>query len=184
MSQGPKGLSTKKAATGQKRKTILSKPTQKKENTPRSTSTIFFRVIAVFCLLWSPLRDVSMRTSSGSYICTPRRRPRHTQAPFPTDRIGDRSRHSHNVSLSNKDLDEKASKIANYRELYRDHRRQLDFLPAIASTSGRIHSELLRLLLLHAHREESSSTKTASAGAPASASPLWIWINAPAHREH
>ena len=30
--------------------------------------------------------------------------------------------------------DEKAaSKIAKYRELYRDHRRQLDFLPAIAS---------------------------------------------------
>ena len=37
--------------------------------------------------------------------------------------------------------------------LYRDHRRQLDFLPAIASTSGRIHCELLRLLFLHAHRE-------------------------------
>ena len=34
-----------------------------------------------------------------------------------------------------KDLDEKAaSKIAKYRELYRDHRRRLDFLPAIAST--------------------------------------------------
>ena len=61
-----------------------------------------------------------------------------------------------NSSLSNpdKDLDEKAaSKIAKYRELYRDHRRQLDFVPAIASTSGRIHSELLRLLFLHAHRE-------------------------------
>ena len=46
-----------------------------------------------------------------------------------------------------------ATKIAKYRELYRDHRRQLDFLPAIASTSGRIHCELLRLLFLHAHRE-------------------------------
>ena len=46
-----------------------------------------------------------------------------------------------------KDLDQKAaSKIAKYRELYRDHHRQLDFLPAIASTSGRIHCELLRLL--------------------------------------
>ena len=34
-----------------------------------------------------------------------------------------------------KDLDDKAaSKIAKYRALYRDHRRQLDFLPAIAST--------------------------------------------------
>ena len=53
-----------------------------------------------------------------------------------------------------KDLDEKAArKITKYRELYRDHRRQLDFLPAIASTSGRIHCELLRLLFLHAHRE-------------------------------
>ena len=40
-----------------------------------------------------------------------------------------------------------------YRELYRDRRRQLDFLPAFASTSGRIHCELLRLLFLHAHRE-------------------------------
>ena len=50
-----------------------------------------------------------------------------------------------------KDLDEKAaSKIAKHRELYRDHRRQSDFLPAIASTSGCIHCELLRL---HANRE-------------------------------
>ena len=53
-----------------------------------------------------------------------------------------------------KDLDEKAArKIHKYRALYRDHRRQLDFLPAITSTSGRIHCELLRLLFLHAHRE-------------------------------
>ena len=37
-----------------------------------------------------------------------------------------------------KDLDERAArKVAKYRELYRDHRRHLDFLPAIASTSGR-----------------------------------------------
>ena len=50
-----------------------------------------------------------------------------------------------------KDLDEKAArKITKYRELYRDHRRQLDFLPAIASTSERIHCDLLRLLFLHA----------------------------------
>ena len=53
-----------------------------------------------------------------------------------------------------KDLDEKAArKIHANRELYRDHRRQLDFLSAIDSTSGRIHCELLRLLFLHAHRE-------------------------------
>ena len=53
-----------------------------------------------------------------------------------------------------KNLDEKAArKIHKYRELYRDHRRHLDFLPAIASTSGRIHCELLPLLFLHAHRE-------------------------------
>ena len=50
-----------------------------------------------------------------------------------------------------KDLDVKAArKIAKYRELYRDHRRHLDFLPAIASTSRRIHCELLRLPFLHA----------------------------------
>ena len=50
--------------------------------------------------------------------------------------------------------DEKAArKIHEYRELYRDHRRQLDFVPAIASTLGRIHCELLRLLFLHEHRE-------------------------------
>ena len=59
-----------------------------------------------------------------------------------------------NPGNPDKDLVEKAArKIAKYRELYRDHRRQLDFLPAIASTSGRIHCELLRLLFLHAHRE-------------------------------
>ena len=53
-----------------------------------------------------------------------------------------------------KGLDQKAAtKIAKYREVYRDHRRQLDFLPAIASTSGRIHCELLCLLFLHARRE-------------------------------
>ena len=53
-----------------------------------------------------------------------------------------------------KDLEEKAArKIHAYRELYRDHRCQLDFLSAIDSTSGRIHCGLLRLLFLHAHRE-------------------------------
>ena len=53
-----------------------------------------------------------------------------------------------------KDLDEKAArKIHAYRELYRDHRRQLDFSSAIDSTTGRIYCELLRLLILHAHRE-------------------------------
>ena len=53
-----------------------------------------------------------------------------------------------------KDLDEKAArKIAKYGELYRGHRRQWDFLPAIASTSGRIHCEPLRLPFLHANRE-------------------------------
>ena len=73
-------------------------------------------------------------------------------------RAGDASRNWHrNGELlhpgnPDKDLDEKAArKIAKYRELYRDHRRQLDFSPAIASTSGRIHCELLRVL--HSHRE-------------------------------
>ena len=57
-----------------------------------------------------------------------------------------------------KDLDERAArKVAKYRELYRDHRRHLDFLPAIASTSGRIHCELLRLLFIHVRRETTQS---------------------------
>ena len=50
-----------------------------------------------------------------------------------------------------------ARKIAKYRELYRDHDRHLDFLPAIASTSGRIHCELLRLLFIHVRRETTQS---------------------------
>ena len=36
---------------------------------------------------------------------------------------------------------------------YRDHGCQMDFLSAIASTSGRIHCEMLRLLFLHGDRE-------------------------------
>ena len=64
-----------------------------------------------------------------------------------------------------KDLDQKAArKIAKYRELYRDHRRQLDFLPAIASTSGRIHCELLRLLFLHAHGRRRASLRFLTMG--------------------
>ena len=44
-------------------------------------------------------------------------------------------------SNPDKDLDEKAArKITKYRELYQDHRRHLDFMPVIASTSGRIGS--------------------------------------------
>ena len=57
-----------------------------------------------------------------------------------------------------KDIDEKAARtIAKYRELHRDHQRHLDFLPAIASTSGRIHCELLRLLFIHVRRETTQS---------------------------
>ena len=57
-----------------------------------------------------------------------------------------------------KNLDEKAArKIHKYRELYRDHRRHLDF-------SGRIHCELLPLLFLHAHRETTRFFQILDAG--------------------
>ena len=102
---------------------------------------------------------------------------------FRHHRVGAAPRNSHrNGELlhpgnPDKDLDEKAaSKIAKYRELYRDHRRQLDFLPAIASTSGRIHCVALLSLTLSRARQVSwwrglrrsgpTSTSTAARSRP------------------
>ena len=44
------------------------------------------------------------------------------------------------------------SKIAAYRQQYADN-QNISFLPAIDSTSTRMHGEFLRLLFLQAHRE-------------------------------
>ena len=46
-------------------------------------------------------------------------------------------------------------KIAAYQQQYADN-QNISFLPAIVSTSTRIHGEFLRLLFLQAHRETES----------------------------
>jgi hypothetical protein len=43
-------------------------------------------------------------------------------------------------------------KINNYRQQYADN-QNISFLPAIMTTSSRMHGEFLRLLFLQAHRE-------------------------------
>ena len=47
-----------------------------------------------------------------------------------------------------------ADKIRKYRSDYNNNPpNAISFMPAIASTSGRLHSEFIRLLFLQAHRE-------------------------------
>ena len=47
-----------------------------------------------------------------------------------------------------------ADKIRQYRADYNNRpSHSISFMPAIASTSGRLHSEFVRLLFLQAHRE-------------------------------
>ena len=47
-------------------------------------------------------------------------------------------------------------KIISYRQQYADN-QNISFLPAIVSTSTRMHGEFLRLLFLQAHRETEAS---------------------------
>jgi hypothetical protein len=49
--------------------------------------------------------------------------------------------------------DTSADKIRKYRADYNRSPSVVSFMPAIARTSGRLHSELVRLLFLQAHRE-------------------------------
>ena len=47
-----------------------------------------------------------------------------------------------------------ADKIRKYRADYDNNPpNAISFMPAIASTSGRLHSEFVRILLLQAHRD-------------------------------
>jgi hypothetical protein len=48
-----------------------------------------------------------------------------------------------------------------YRQTYADN-QNMSFLPAIMSTSNRMHGEFLRLLFLQAHRETTAQAKSAS----------------------
>ncbi len=74
------------------------------------------------------------------------------------DRFGSSSHVQQNGCLSHpQDLDAllhiaEQRKIAAYQQQYADN-QNISFLPAIVSTSTRIHGEFLRLLFLQAHRE-------------------------------
>jgi hypothetical protein len=63
--------------------------------------------------------------------------------------------HLHYPNDIDKSLNEAAAdKIRKYRADYNNNPPTADsFLPAVASTSGRLHDELVRLLFLQAHRE-------------------------------
>jgi hypothetical protein len=74
------------------------------------------------------------------------------------DRFGSSS-HVHQNGLLSHPQDLEASlrvaaqrKINSYRQQYADN-QNISFLPAIVSTSTRMHGEVLRLLFLQAHRE-------------------------------
>ena len=74
------------------------------------------------------------------------------------DRIGSSGNVQQNGLLSHpQDLDAPLRlaalrKIDGYRQQYADN-HNISFLPAIMSTSTRVHGEFLRLLFLQAHRE-------------------------------
>jgi hypothetical protein len=63
--------------------------------------------------------------------------------------------HSHYTIDIDRSLNEAADdKIRKYRADYNNNPpKAISFMPAIASTSGRLHSEFVRLLFLQAHRE-------------------------------
>jgi hypothetical protein len=74
------------------------------------------------------------------------------------DRVGSSSHVQQNGSLSHpQDLDDPMRVAAQrktnaYRQTYADN-QNISFLPAIMSTSNRMHGEFLHLLFLQAHRE-------------------------------
>ena len=60
--------------------------------------------------------------------------------------------------------------MLQYHNAYaNDH--SITFMPAIASTTGRLHAEFLRLLFWHAHRESEEFFKLTGQLAP------WIWTS-------
>ena len=76
------------------------------------------------------------------------------------DRFGSSSNPNLNGKLhwpndTDKSLNEAAAdKIRKYRADYNNNPpNSISFMPAIASTSGRLHSEFIRILFLQAHRE-------------------------------
>jgi hypothetical protein len=57
------------------------------------------------------------------------------------------------VRLSQSLNEAAADKIRKYCADYNNNPNAISFMPAIASTSGRLHSEFIRILFLQAHRE-------------------------------
>ncbi len=81
-------------------------------------------------------------------------------SPYRPDRYGNSSDPSLNGHLQypndiDGSLDEAtADKIRKYRTDYNNNPpNTVSFMPSIASTSGRLHSEFVRLLFLQTHRE-------------------------------
>ena len=78
--------------------------------------------------------------------------------PLTHDRYGSSAQPHHNGLLTHpQDLDAPLhvaarQKINKHRDLYANN-RNITFMPAITSTSSRMHGEFLRLLFLQAHRE-------------------------------
>ena len=68
--------------------------------------------------------------------------------------------HLHYPNDIDKSLNEAASdKIRKYCADYNHNPPStVSFIPVIVSTSGRLHSEFIRLLFLHAHRETDGSS--------------------------
>ena len=83
------------------------------------------------------------------------------------DFIGDARDVSRHGALRNPDRPDQilnqaaADKIRAYREPYQRN-RSLAFLPACMSTSGRIHSEFLRLLYFIADKQASDTSRTSA----------------------
>jgi hypothetical protein len=75
------------------------------------------------------------------------------------DRFGSSSNPDFNGKLycpndMDKSLNETAAdKIRRYRSDYNNNPNSISFMPAIVSTSGRLHSEFIKILFLQSHRE-------------------------------
>jgi hypothetical protein len=105
-------------------------------------------------LMDAPDRGISHLANSGGPV------PLELDLRIAHDRFGSSSDPSLNGNLHypndiDRSLNEAATdKIRKYRADYNNNPpRSVSFMPAIASTSGMLHSEFIRLLFLQTHRE-------------------------------
>ena len=110
-----------------------------------------------FCFFaQTPLLSVSPSTFSTTALMLPASSLERHYSPSPFDNP------TLNGTLLHQDLDlalyqRARAKVDKYREGYAAHGLRHAFLPAIVSTSGRIHGELLRLLFNLADMKTSNS---------------------------